>query len=396
MLRVATASLKPGMELALPVMHPEQPAQVLLKTGYALTDGAITKLRELRVTQAWVQYPGLAFLEKYVSPEVCNAQNDVFCQVADTIETLQREATPKLDYPAYVDAVGTLISEVMTHPTAAVFVGDLFEADNDLLRHASSVTYLSLLMGLKLDNYLVRQRKHVRPDRAKDVTNLGLGAMLHDVGVPRLPQEVRDAYFKHGNDKDPEWREHPAIGFRLVRGAVDPTAAAVVLHHHQRADGKGYAGADFSVLSGESIHVYARIVAVADQFDRLRRPPGLPPQPAVFALRAFQVPRVAQQFDPEVLDALYKVVPAFPPGSRLQLSDGRAGVVVEPHPEQPCRPTLQLLATLAALDNPDIKPEGETIDLRDVSTDVFVQRCDGQDVGAFNFLLPETDQRVAA
>ncbi len=272
----------------------------------------------------------------------------------------------------------------------------MFEADNDLLRHSSAVTYLALLMGLKLENYLVRQRRHVPAGRAKDVANLGLGAMLHDLGVPKLPEDVRERYAQHGDDQDPGWREHPAIGFELVRGSIDPTVAAVVLHHHQRMDGSGYAGADFPVLSGESIHIYARIVAVADQFDRLRRPPNLPAQPAVFALRTMQLPSIAAQFDPQVLAALHKVVPAFAPGSAVVLNDGRCAVVREPHPEQPCRPMLQLIDRLDQLDNPDVILDGPTLDLRECAPSIFVQHCDGQDVGAFNFILPEDEQHLAA
>ena len=398
MLSVVTAKLQPGMKLVLPVMHPETPAQVLLKAGYDLTDRAIERLRELHVRKVWVDFPGMEFLEKYVSPEVSGAQREVFSHVADAVGGAQKDASPKLDYGAYTDAVGTLVSEIMGNPKAALFMGDLFEAGDDLLRHSSTVAYLSLLMGVKLEAYLVKQRKHIRPDRAKDVTNLGVGAMLHDVGVTQIDAEARERYFKEGDDRDPAWREHPAAGFRMVRGQVDPTAAAVVLHHHQHVDGSGYAGEDFPVQNGESIHVFARIVAVADRFDRLRCPPNLPPQPAVFALRAMQEPKVRAWFDPEVLDALLKVVPAFAPGSGVVLSDGRPAVVMDPHAEHPCRPTVRVVESLACLDDPAVAPEGEVVDLREHPNTLYIKECDGVSVGALNFELerPEDGEKRAA
>ncbi len=393
MLSVYTPKLKPGMSLALPVMHPESPSAVLLKAGYDLTERAIERLNELRVRKVWVDTPGIEFLEQYVSAEVSAAQREVFSNIAEAVGGAQNDATPKLEYNAYTDAVGTLVSELLGNPRAALFMGDLFDAGDDLMRHSGTVAYLSILMGLKLEPYLVKQRKHVAPQRAKDVSSLGVGAMLHDLGVTQVDPDAKERYLRDGDDTDPAWREHPALGFRMVRGQIDPTAAAVVLHHHQHFDGSGYAGADFPVSGGESIHVFARIAAVADRFDRLRCPPNLPEQPAIFALRAMREPKARAWFDPAVLDALYQVVPAFPPGSRVVLSDGQAALVREPHAEQPCRPTVQFVDSLDALDEPGVVVDGATVDLREQPNSLYIKQCEGVAVGAFNFELDEKETK---
>ncbi|MEM8781287.1 MAG: HD domain-containing phosphohydrolase [Planctomycetota bacterium] len=396
MLRVDATKLRPGMTLALPVMHPQTPSQTLLKTGFTLSEAAITRLRDFKIRTVWVRAPGMAFLEKHVHPEVMAAQSAVFTEIAGAFEAAQRSAAPKLPIADYTDAVTNLIRQCLEQPTAAMFVGDLHHAGDDQLRHASGVAYLSLLMGLKLDGYLVQSRKHVRPDRAKDVKNLGIGAMLHDIGVTRLDADDRDAFLKHGDDDHAGWRQHPALGFQMVRGQVEPTAATVVLHHHQRADGSGYAGGEHPTLSGESIHIYARIAGVADQFDRLRRPPGLPEQPVAFALHAMMMPAMRQRFDETVLQALLRVVPPFAPGSRLLLSDGTAAVAVAPHDDAPCRPTIQAVASLDALDDPDAEPDGPLIDLRDEPATRYVRQCDGHEVGAYLFELPPEEGAIRA
>ncbi len=396
MLRVDATKLRPGMTLALPVMHPQTPSQVLLKTGFTLSETAVARLRDLKVRTVWVRAPGMAFLEKRISPEVMAAHSAVFTQIAGAFEAAQRSTSPKLPIQAYTDGVTALIQQCLEHPAAAIFVGDLHDAGDDQLRHASGVAYLALLMGLKLEGYLVQSRRHVRPDRAKDVKNLGIGAMLHDLGVTRLDVESRDAYLQRGDDDHEGWRQHPALGYAMVRGQVEPTAATVVLHHHQRADGTGYAGGDHPTLRDESIHIYARIVAVADQFDRLRRPPGLPEQPVAFALQAMLMPAMRKKFDPTVLDALLRVVPPFAPGSRLLLNDGTAAVAVEPHDEAPCRPTIQQVDSLDQLDDPDIELTGPTIDLREQPATRYVRRCDGHEVGAYLFDLPQEESVIRA
>ncbi|QKK07126.1 MAG: hypothetical protein HND58_02425 [Planctomycetota bacterium] len=157
----------------------------------------------------------------------------------------------------------------------------------------------------------------------------------------------------------------------MLRGGVGPSAAAAVLHHHQRFDGSGFPHretfhGDPQPVNGTDIHIFARIVAVADVFDRLRHPaptaPGAEepdPVPVVRVLRQMLRTEMAGWFDPIILHALVHAVPAFPPGSVVTLNDGRRAVVVSWDPLNPCRPTVALAA--AAGDGPQpVRRAGRT------------------------------------
>lgn len=387
MLRMDVQKAQPGMKLALAVQNPQTPSRTLLKVGFELTPQIISRLKEYNIRHIWVQYPSLSFLERYFDADAVRSQTEVVTQITNTFETLQRQATAKLNYEDYTDALQQLADYIGTHPQSAVFLGDLVESADDLMRHSAAVTYLSLLMGMKLEGYLVRERKHVDPGRAKEVTNLGLGAMLHDVGVTQLEPEVRRRFAETGDEGDRHWQEHPSLGFRMVRGQVDPSAATCVLNHHQRYDGTGYAGSDFPVLQEKRIHVFARIVAVADQFDRLRSPANLPPQPTVWVLSAMMTEPLRSKFDPEALKALLAVVPPYAPGSIVRLSDGQHAVVVDHHPQEPCRPTVQVIPDPAALVEVADPPAGPTIDLSEQHEQSIVEH-DGHDVRSLNFERP--------
>ena len=156
-----------------------------------------------------------------------------------------------------------------------------------------------------------------------------------------------------------------------MRGRLDPSASTVVLHHHQRFDGSGFAGSEYPVQRGEDIHVYARIAAVADQFDRLRHPPGLPEQPAAFALQAMLQPALRRRFDPAVIGALLDVVPPYPPGATLRLSDGRLVEALDHHPSDPCRPVVQVVG-------------GAPMDLAEHPS-LRVEMCNGLNTGDYHF-----------
>ncbi|MED3723030.1 HD domain-containing phosphohydrolase [Geobacillus stearothermophilus] len=62
-------------------------------------------------------------------------------------------------------------------------------------------------------------------------------------------------------------RRHTYLGFELLRRQrnISLFSAHCALQHHERCDGNGYPRA----LSGDDIHEYARIVAIADVFDAL-------------------------------------------------------------------------------------------------------------------------------
>jgi HD-GYP domain-containing protein (c-di-GMP phosphodiesterase class II) len=93
-----------------------------------------------------------------------------------------------------------------------------------------------------------------------------LAAALHDIGKIGVPDRV---LLKQGSltDEEFEWiRKHPEFGWMAVRN-VDgfQNASLMVLHHHERWDGKGYPGN----LRGSEIPLGSSIIAVADSFDAL-------------------------------------------------------------------------------------------------------------------------------
>lgn len=93
-------------------------------------------------------------------------------------------------------------------------------------------------------------------------------APMHDIGKIATPDAV---LLKPGKLNAAEWeimKQHPTVGLSILDGSTRPIlkAAAVIAHqHHEKFDGTGYPQG----LKGHDIHLYARIVAVADVFDAL-------------------------------------------------------------------------------------------------------------------------------
>jgi HD-GYP domain-containing protein (c-di-GMP phosphodiesterase class II) len=215
--------------------------------------------------------------------------------------------------------------------------------------------------------------------------------MLHDIGMTRLPEAVLRRHAEKRDDNDPEWRAHTEIGFEMVRGNIEPSAAASVLHHHQRFDGSGFPEranlhGGTEPVCGQSIHIFARIIAAADTYDRLVNPASdpnsdpaeHPPVPPVRALATLLKQPNRARTDPVVLRALLSVCPAYAPGSTVTLSNGMHAVVSDWSSLDPCRPTVQELTHFEDED------PAEQIDLRE-RRELSIIEYEGIDVRQDNF-----------
>src|ERR1043166_823428 len=139
MLRVPIAYAKPGMVLALPIYHPQRHDTALLKPGRTLDDWAIRRLRDLRIRDLWVRYPGMDFIGEYICPAVFESQAALTHKIAQAFDAVCQGAHARLDYADYKSAIGSLLVRLLQNPRAAVFVQELAENDEPALRHASNV-----------------------------------------------------------------------------------------------------------------------------------------------------------------------------------------------------------------------------------------------------------------
>jgi putative nucleotidyltransferase with HDIG domain len=143
----------------------------------------------------------------------------------------------------------------------------------------------------------------------KEVENVRLGAILHDVGKIGVPDAVLNKPGKLTSEEYDIIKQHATIGAGIVQTVKALKGVVpIVLHHQERYDGTGYPYG----LSGEDIPVGARIIGVVDTYgamteDRIyRKAPGH--QRAVAELRML----AGRQFDPEVVDVFLKVLEEHP------------------------------------------------------------------------------------
>jgi putative nucleotidyltransferase with HDIG domain len=191
--------------------------------------------------------------------------------------------------------------------------------------HALNVTVISLLMGRCFGL------------SEADMLDLGVGALLHDIGKIDLPERVRHREDPFSASELKFYEEHVATG--VVHGrkmGLAPGAMLVIAQHHEHADGSGFP----LRLNTDRMTAAARIVSLVNRYDNLCNPHiaarALTPHESVALLFA----QGQTKFDTAILGAFIRMMGVYPAGSTVQLTDDRYAMVVGVNSSRPLKPRV--------------------------------------------------------
>jgi putative nucleotidyltransferase with HDIG domain len=138
------------------------------------------------------------------------------------------------------------------------------------------------------------------------VLDVGVAALLHDIGSALVPREVLTKPDTLTDDERTVIKTHPVHGARALLSAEDSLdlAAVVAYEHHIRLDGGGYP----ALLFPRPTHFISRLIQICDVFDALRTArPYKKEWPQDFAL-SFLAERGGFEFDSEIVKTFTAVV----------------------------------------------------------------------------------------
>jgi HD-GYP domain-containing protein (c-di-GMP phosphodiesterase class II) len=226
------------------------------------------------------------------------------------------------------DLVVALADQVITNPDALVWLTHLRSRDEYTATHCINVCILALSFGRDLG--LSDQQLH----------QLGMGALLHDIGKMQIPDEVLNKPGRLTKEEFEVIKGHPSHGHAMLVDdhQLDSHSLHIVLHHHERLDGNGYPNG----MAGEDIPLLTRISSIVDVYDAITSDrcyhDGVAPAQALENLFKWS----AGNFDVSLLEKFIKCLGIYPIGSVVRLNTKAVGVVVATDVDHRIKPIVLL------------------------------------------------------
>lgn len=290
---------------------------VLLSTGVQLTVFMISTLKRIGVTSLYIKDADSA---DDIEPEEILSEETKRSIIRNMSETMDSIRSGKdFNSRSIRLSIEDLLYDVLSNKEVLIQLNDIRTRDNAEFVHAMNVCMISTLLGVN---------SNLNQTQLKE---LAIGALLHDLGKTASELEADDS----------EPNRHTWRGFEILKAKREFSLliAHVALQHHEHVDGSG----EPRRLAGDQIHLYSRIVAVANTYDNLLQQNAggrrLLPHEACEQMMAMS----GTKLDHEVLAQFMRVVSIYPNGVSVKLSTREHGVVVGQHRGLPGRPVVRLL-----------------------------------------------------
>jgi HD-GYP domain-containing protein (c-di-GMP phosphodiesterase class II) len=249
-------------------------------------------------------------------------------------------------------AVQMVVDQVLNNEISMVGLTTIRDYDEYTFTHSLNVCIFSVALGKKLGLSKVQ------------LCDLGMAALLHDVGKARVPSEVLN---KAGKLDDREWKiiqSHPwygALTLFTMRGYEEiPYRSILVAHeHHMKTDLTGYP----KVVRPRKLGIFSRIVSVADGFDAAttrRVYQSVPIEPDQVLREMWE--NSNRGYDRVLVKALINLIGVYPVGTCVILDTFEVAVVAAANPdgEQLKRPLVRIAIDA---DGGPVPPPGTEVSL---------------------------------
>lgn len=306
MRKVFLPDLETGMKLARDVYLDD--GRILLLAGFAIRPKYVQRLESYRIPFVYVEDTHESMPvpnEERIYEEAHQAMHEVMDNV--------REGNA-LDVAVMKQTVHEIVDSLLFDDTIFMNTTGIRDIDNYTYLHSVDVCIYSLITG-----------KHMGLPK-EELYELGLGAILHDIGKCRIPLEILNKPSRLTRDEYLEMMQHSQYGVDITHSTMNLSERIVhiIEQHHEKWDGSGYPAG----LTGTKIERFARIVAVADVYDaltanRVYRKRYMPHEAAEYLMAQAEF-----QFDTDIIRSFLEKISIYRENMVVMLNTGEIARVL--------------------------------------------------------------------
>ncbi|EOD00857.1 HD-GYP domain-containing protein [Caldisalinibacter kiritimatiensis] len=322
---VSTEELKEGMTIAKTVYTAN--GTTIINEGIKLKKSYIEKLKKLGISKVYVKDIHIKLEVKDVIKEETRRESLIL--VKNIMDDLRFSEDIPID--EVKSKVSEIIEQLMENDEILINLSEIRSIDDYTFGHSVNVCVLSLITGISMGY------------TKNELLDLGIGAMLHDIGKVKVPSKILNKPSKLTQDEYEEIKNHTIYGYKLLSKVegISELSRKIVLSHHERVDGKGYPYG----LKNEDIHPFSKIVSVADVYDALTTDRVYKRRIKVHEAVEYMISMSDHQFDYNIVKKFLSNIAIFPLGAAVELSTNQIGYIVDNRKEFPTRPVVEVVAS---------------------------------------------------
>lgn len=322
---VSIERVKPGDVLGQTILGFD--GCIMLREGVTLTDRYISKLMDMQIVYLYIKDSDLEDI-KPEDPEFIQYKSEVVKSLSKVYSKLNYSDT--LSMRSTINIINDIVEYLINNEEIdSSYLIELKTFDNYTFIHSLNTCVLALYFGVKMSY------------SKSMLIDLGVGALLHDLGKTKIPIELLNKKGKFTEDEFAIIKKHPELGYDMVKGVkeVKEISKSIILEHHERINGDGYPMG----LEGNRISKYARIACICDVYDAIasdrvyRR--GFPSNEAY----EFILGGGGTFFDFDLVTIFRNSFSIYPLGACVRLSDGIEGFIVGHNEGFPDRPVVRII-----------------------------------------------------
>ncbi len=334
MKQVSVDNLKENDILAFPILS--HSGTVLIHADVALTEELIERAINLGVRTVYIKDEKEGIVRENTSDSDTAREEEEYPYRLEETANNSRQIVKKIlekhiykhneELKIIVNEAQRILDTVIAEPEVVNNITEIRNVSTDMYTHCINVCTLSTIMALRLKM------------SNKQIHNIAMGAILHDIGLIYL--HLLTAYATYHTVKIITDRNKLNFWFKPVTLMLEwlpDVAKEIILFHHERIDGSGYPFQH----KGDRLKPEVKLVSICDDFDSMISGIGSEKMKIYEAIEYIKV-HSGVKYDPTIASKFLDSVAAYPVGCTVYTSDGEKAVVIRQNKEAADRPVIRM------------------------------------------------------